>query len=729
MTAVQINSLTNLIEHLATENPNKKETLTSLTIAKEILEKFHQEKEGVRIYNSPDQVVEYRKKFEPNLVVWDKFDTVKKKLDSFHDEEISNLFFLIQCYYLGMIYNIGEANGGENKLNEYNLELFGQLETKALEWKKSHPLAIDEELNPFEIIQLRKAACYPKWAALISKNEEYAKAFFNAVLRDGLPVKYFLMYPIHNRKILKEGLLTPYFTRRNTPNEKDAKEMKKIMENEGYGDKYVGPIRKKGERNFFDCRKVQVKDSSGEFKQWQITCPIYDSSDGDFYTDRTRRVSMINPDEIVEFKDHHISWQKIVEETGQKDLREVNYNVFYKGLTNCHPTKSPFHPKQLVKDHENEPDFLEDLKNNWIYRFPPAIQVSNDFVKAYHGDVKQDIFFEFTAARTSTDTKCIDCHTTLLIYIRQQDGSWNVLEPGIFADHFPQTKLEGMGMLCGTYPNDVTFLDQNPNYTHRHKAYFPVFPDSEEKTTKILARLFEIMTTEGVFQFGGGENCTLPLQETFQDVLGVLEEPTESAKNIPSPEKLPTGLKATFFSIVKKIIRYATYIFKLILDWIEMRIKLVDSENPILNIAPQQSPTGIPNLFLMKVVDVKIIGILDAILLLMKNSHTLIKEAIFTFMLHLFGAFRGLVIEKENEDHTVTKVWKSVLQYHRNNNKKFKEYVIANPSFLHHQIEYNLHPLIGKIGFLAWTHMDRYFPQRLMRANKKRQEKLTRQAG
>ena len=460
----------------------------------------HLEQKGVKIFDLTiddkfyqEKAERYRAKRQIYLDVVEQIGNQIEELKKV-SPELQEAYHELQCRAVGLRYSLGGENGGLDALDAPDQERFEKIRERAQAWKQRQKLAVDKELNKLELAQLEELAKYPEWLDIVLENPQYRRdqtkdalaEVFNWSLRDFNQVEVIVKCYETQRK-LKASLLAS---------------------NLGY------------------VRNIYLTESEDEVLAFQtvptkvdhvakriLTLAIYHGSFKEFEPDQQERINILKPTKNIHFKqgNYNLTVEEFLHEVGQKHLREANITLCADwGFSNFHPVKGVWNAdlQQYEMPEMTEEDWTDDV--------PPSRIASHEELVAQYGDEIKDrnFFFKVMATRQhlEQDHVAFDAHAFWQFYIRMEDGNWKVLNIGVYASRFAQGLGDGLGLFCATLERVVCLLDQNCYYTHRQRGAYPIFPD-EEVQEKLLARIFLLMHSSGVFQFAAGHNCAYPVQK------------------------------------------------------------------------------------------------------------------------------------------------------------------------------------------------------------------------
>ncbi|WP_068468107.1 hypothetical protein [Candidatus Protochlamydia phocaeensis] len=470
------------------------------------------EKKAVKFFDGANsdpafrqQAEAYRSRFQPYLQLAKLVEQEIERLQMV-DPELKREYDKLKLQEVGFRYRLRECNGGIDPLAEPDPACLAQLIASAQQWKNQEKLAINKELNALEIDQLKKAACYPEWVALLLNNPSYRKNFFGWAIRDYNPVDAFIEYN-HARKKIRAALLS-------SP---------------------LGKVRSLNQE-MLAIEKIAT-EVTGVTKK-VLTLPVYDC-DGDFTVfdpAKQKRINILKPDKEIHFENgsYHLTVDELFELSARRNLEEVNVNLSAWGFVNFHPIHGRWNANTQSYD---APPYKTWTADNWMNHVPPTGLVSQEELERQYGEeVKgRTFFYKAAATRQKPDLTALDCHGFWQLYIAMGNGQWKELNVGVYAYRFQRGLLDGLMMFCDTVVRVLCLLDQNGAYTHRQLATYPVFP-TEEESKQVLQRIFAIMTTSGVFQFAG-RNCAYRVQRIGE----------KCVQNLPNLFRMPiTRVKSGF---------------------------------------------------------------------------------------------------------------------------------------------------------------------------------------
>lgn len=531
--------------------------------------------------------------------------------------------FELEKHAVGLRYRMSKLTNQETvcfKKQDNCEESYQQLEAWALEWKRRHNQnGIKKELNEAQKYQLRKAAKYKDWVLGLEKNAKLRDHFFNHALKDFASVSLFIRYP-NTRANLKKALILPTIGSLNRPNMQDQTKVK-IYHTK---DSEIPGIKQK-----FPALKVY-----GGTKH----VPTF--------------VNIANPTSKLIFsqQEYYPTIEEFFHISSQRNLQEPSIIFTSKGLQNFHPVKGVYDPVSV--------SFYKPLmtKDNWVELTPsePSLMTEEFLRKKFprfekllthwieNGKPTQrQAFVSFASARQEGSDSSLGCHAFLRIYVRREDGLWEMKTPGLYNHEFQQSLKDGLKKFGGTDKGVVSFQDQNPLYTHREQAEVPLFP-SQAKYQQFQDLFFKRFIENPIsFQFAG-KNCTRDLQELFEEVFKKMNEEDSKAY---SDEEL---LKQPEFEY---------------LDPFEVK--------------------GVPNFSLIDITTAKIgFKPLDRTLKFIGKQSEKIQRIAIILLTILLGGARSYTY-KQCDKVVKDSLLKFVVQNYKTSNKLY----LASPSYLHIQIQ------------------------------------------
>ncbi len=431
--------------------------------------------------------------------------------------ELKQAYHELQCREVGLRYSLGETNGGLDALDKPDVEWLVKIQEIAQAWKQKQRLAVDKELNELENAQLEELAKYPEWLNIVVENSEYLSEVFNWSLRDFNQVEVIVKCYATQHK-LKRALLSS---------------------NLGYV-RNITLTKPEDEVLAFKTVSTKVDHVAKRI----LTLSIYHGSFKEFEPDQQERINILKPTETIHFKqgNYQLTVEEFLHEVGQKNLREANMTLCADwGFSNFHPIKGVWNAD--LKQYE----MPEMSPKDWTHDAPPSRIASHAELVAQYGDEIKDreFFFKVMASRQHLDHNALDCHSFWQLYIRMEDGNWKVLNIGIYAYRFQQGILDGLWLFCATLKRVVSLLDQNCYYTHRQRGAYPIFPDQEAQE-KLLARIFFLMDSSGVFQFAG-YNCAYSIQKCTEKLI----------RDLPNFFKMPLTMGRTGVGPLDQVLAFA----------------------------------------------------------------------------------------------------------------------------------------------------------------------------
>jgi hypothetical protein len=444
------------------------------------------EQSGVKIFDPTIQDDAYLEKArcyrESRRIYFDVADEIGKHLSTLQkiSPEIKKAYLELRCREVGLRYSLGQANGGLDALDEADEQLFATITQHAEQWKKKQKQAVDHDLNQLEKDQLKELAKYPELLKVLLEDPQQLKEIFDWCLRDFNQVEV-LVKCFETRRRLKAALLSG---------------------NLGY------------------VRNIALTDHSDEVLAFRtlptkvdhiakriLTIPIYHGSFKTFESAQQERINILKPAQQVCFKqgNYTLTVEEFLKQLGEKNKKEVNISLCADwGFVNFHPVRGVWNAD--LQQHAM-PSMTE---KDWTDHVPAARIASHEELVLQYGKKVENrpFFFKVMATRTHSDLNALDCHALWQLYIRMGDGNWKVLNVGTYAYRFQQGLLDGLWLFCASVVRVLSLMDQNGYYTHRQRGAFPIFEDVQDP---LLASIYNLMISNGVFQFSG-RNCAYSVQ-------------------------------------------------------------------------------------------------------------------------------------------------------------------------------------------------------------------------
>ncbi len=493
-----------------------------VTIANQVFAQL--EKKKVKIFDQnvalAEQAAAYRARFQP---YFQAASYVKARLDQMRqiDPKLEEAYQQLRRQEVGLRYRIGAGNGGLDPLERPDPDCLAKLEEYTIEWKRGQKLAINHEINELEQVQLREAARYPEWVALLETDKIYRKEFMGWAIQHYNPPAVFIQYESLRKKIKAALISSALGYSRNLDNE--------ILSIQTTASRVEGIAKK------------------------ALTILLYHANDfKEFDPTKQTRVSILNPENEIHFErgNYHLSVKEFFDKWSLKDLQEVELSLSAWGFINYHPVHGPWNADTQTFD---EAPYATLNQEDWYEHVPPARIVSQEELERVYGDEirGKKTFFKIMAARKNLDLTALDCHAFWQVYIamdvenERDPVQWKVINPGVYAYRFSQGILDGIGLFCATVKRVLCLMDQNSYYTHRIRAAFPVFPTPEE-SRHLLDRIYNVLIAQAVFQFSG-RNCAYCVQ---QNTLHAINQ-------MPNFYRMPIVNVKTGIGPLDKLLRWA----------------------------------------------------------------------------------------------------------------------------------------------------------------------------
>lgn len=575
----------------------------------------------------------YKNRLETHLTIYEKIEGLFNQ-KRWHSKGTKREFHHLQQQLIGLRYRIGrtdsQAEAGLKKLPERNEAVYNQLYQWAQAWKQKQKFGSDKGLNAIEMLQLERATKYQEWVKFLEDKPHYRTDFFNHALRDFGSVSLFIRFP-QVRQELKKALIINNLGRMRRPKKADRTGIRTYAKLPG---PVMGTVKKVPVLKFYD--------GDGHYKQCEEK--------------RQRLVDLTNLNQEIYFTkgNYHTTLREVLKEFSQKKLKEPNFITTAYGICHDNPVKGLY-------DADKQAHLTDELKaamteDNWLEYVPPSELVTEDFLKqkfpgfdtliqrwSPNVNERRQVFYSFAAARQEADSRSLNCHAFLRIYVRREDGLWEMKEPGLYANEFQQSLWDGLKKFGGTLGRVFCRQDQNASYTHRQQAEMPIFP-SKDKCTELTREIYNrFIAEEGVFQFAGVQNCTGSLQEVFEKVF----------------EKMGPRLVETYSD--EELLKQDEYLY----------------QDPL-------EACGVPDFSYIDVAQGSIgFKPLDKILAFIGRQDRRIQKIAVPLLAALMGGARSYTYW-DKEGNAVTR---SLLKSYQDCYCKHKRYILPSPARLHTQIE------------------------------------------
>lgn len=411
---------------------------------------------------------------------------VRARLDQMKsvDPKLEEAYQLLRRQEVGLRYRIGVSNGGLDPLAVPDPDCLAKLEDYTREWKRGQKLAVDCEINELEHAQLREAARYPEWVALIEDDKAYRKEFMGWAIQHYNPPAVFIQYETLRKKIKTSLISSALGYSRNLDNE--------ILSIETTASRVAGVAKK------------------------ALTFLLYHANDfKEFDPTKQNRVSILKSENEIFFEqgNYRLTVKEFFDKWALKDQHEVELSLSAWGFINYHPVHGPWNADTQTFDAA---PYTTLNREDWYEHVPPARIVTQAELEGRYGEEirGKNVFFKVMAARKNLDLTALDCHAFWQVYVSMGNGQWKVINPGIYAYRFAQGIWDGIKLFCATVKRVLCLMDQNSYYTHRIRAAYPVLATPEE-SRHLLDRIYDALITQAVFQFSG-RNCAYCVQRNTQ---------------------------------------------------------------------------------------------------------------------------------------------------------------------------------------------------------------------
>jgi hypothetical protein len=470
----------------------------------------HLEQKGVKIFDASIADPTYKKKAHSyrmeRKIYLDVAEAIRQQLSALQEvcPELKKAYCELQRREVSLRYNLGEANGGLDALAEPNEELLADLKQRAIAWKIKQKLTINSGLNELDERQLKELAKYPEWLKIVRDDPSYFPIVLDWCLTTFNQPEIIIKYPEFigrlNKALLKSNL--------------------------GY---VRNIVLTSPENEILAFTKVPTKVD--RVAKRILTAAIYHGSFKKFEPEQQERINILKPNGSIHFKkgNYTLTVQEFLEELGQKNKRESKISLCADwGFINFDSVQGVWNASLQCFEM---PDMTGENATDHV---PPARIVAHEELVEQYGEQIKDrrFFFKIMASRKHLDLNALDCHAFWQFYIRMDDGNWKVINPGVFAYRFPQNALDALWMFGATLVRVLCLMDQNGSYTHRQRGGYADF-SAEEKQTALLASIYRLISSNGVFQMLG-HNCAFAVQtmtgQFINDLPNIFRMPVTEAK-------------------------------------------------------------------------------------------------------------------------------------------------------------------------------------------------------
>ena len=404
--------------------------------------------------------------------------SLKKVLSSHPSIKIQNLRHHLEQRLTGLRYRIEAQNGG-SELVAIDQHLLKQLVEMAGRWK------LGQHLNPIKTVSARdfnkiEETCrYPKFVQLLLKDTSLQNSFFNWILRDNNGVRPFVEFPSTCFQIQQSAL---------------ASRIGRFGEN-------TLSIKKKHIRgNPETCEKI-------------LTLPFFNGL-------KTKHISVLDENKIVSLNGNYRLTVKEIFNVFKNKMNEPGPLEFFgvHGITNWHihehgwwdANKSIYHKIDLS---------LEE----WWKQLPPYEILDKEQLKTRYGVFPNPNEWIVAAmgSRVVPNLNLEESHGYLEIAMPLDNGEYQIFDFGKFAAIYPLTVWQQLSFLTSTVIGRIAYPDENPFYSHRQHAKFPLVLNEQEGKClmdHIRQELIKADSNNVIFQFSG-ENCAFWVQSLLQTLV------------------------------------------------------------------------------------------------------------------------------------------------------------------------------------------------------------------
>lgn len=406
----------------------------------------------------------------------------------------------LQRHSIALKYRLEKVNGGEDKLQNYDKDLFADLCAKALEWKAFQDTMKNKDLSITDLQALQIAAQFDAFGHFILKNALQADVFFLYALRDKCPVDFFIQFPAMVHKLSESGMLG----RIGRLKENSLKIAFEILQDGGYEKIAVLP---------FEGRLINILDGKKEVTfRGNYTLTI----DEIFTVFKNKVFGVGNlefmADGIINWNTHKLGWWNA-------DKQEY----------------------EVIALHKKE----------WWKSLPFFEVITKEVAQQRYGGHLDG--YTWNAAATSTrGSATMDydkSHSYLELAIPCKGNKhYAIYDFGKFALRFPANFFEGLQIFCHTLIATVAYPDENVFYSQREHAQHS-FALKAKEGSKILEaiRLDLIKARAGNFVYQiETENCAKWLHEKLEVVHGSFY----NLFKMPLLQTTPFGVVYVIFSLI-----------------------------------------------------------------------------------------------------------------------------------------------------------------------------------
>ncbi|MCB1113778.1 MAG: hypothetical protein KDK62_03390 [Chlamydiia bacterium] len=377
---------------------------------------------------------------------------------------------------LSLKYRIEEENGGMSASITSGSDLEALI-ARAREYKKNQEILWRADLTEQDEGYLIRASRYPAYTEALMRDESSLKAFFDWIIRDGIPPEPYLEFPA-NSEVLMEHLLT-------------------------------GRIGTLGG----DKLKVQKISVRGEVKKI-LSLPF-----------EGKELSLLDKSQKVTFRgDYTLSIEEIFRLFQDKPKQFVNVEYFAQGVMNWNAQHLGY---WIPKENRYSVINLEQIE--WWRQLPPLEILDIEEAKNKYGSWINGMNWAVSAkaARQYCNLNIGKCHAYLEIAVPFKDGSYYVYDFGKFARHFPYGVVDNMKMFTYTTPATVAYPDENIYHTARQQVGYSFEMNHYQGLILMETIRKDIEGARAgnmVFQIEA-ENCAHWIQTHLEEILGKSKVP------------------------------------------------------------------------------------------------------------------------------------------------------------------------------------------------------------
>jgi hypothetical protein len=400
--------------------------------------------------------------------------TFKSLLRRYQSPATEKLLLDLSRKITGFRYRVEAIHGGLDP-EKVDREQLRHLSVLAARWKRDQPLNPNKRLIERDLKRILEACRYPKFVRLLLKDAELREAFFNWIIRDNNEGRPFIEFPSICSQ-LEQSFLAIRLGR--------------------FGEKILA-FEKISQNPHTAVKKV-------------IQLPFFNG-------EQTKRTSILDEDRIVWLNGN---WQlpikKVLEVFKNKNDEPGNLEFF--GVNGIMNWNSHEHGNWNALTHDYER--IDLTQPEWWKQLPPYEYLDREQIEMRYGVSPNQEEWVVAAAgsrqRLTLDLE--DSHGYLEIVMPVGEGCYRLFVFGKFSALYPHGVWEALTFLTDTVAGRIAYPDENPFYSRRQQAKFPLRMTPEEGKSlmdQIRRDMIHARGNNVVFQFAG-ENCAFWVQSLLQ---------------------------------------------------------------------------------------------------------------------------------------------------------------------------------------------------------------------